>query len=530
MPHPGTATPGDGESSLVSPVLPSANAYPEDAGSSPSTSSPLLKPARANEDAGIFSSSSSHSNTASSSSSGRVLPPSRDRPLSIEELRSRADSSYQREASGAQVDLRIQEQFGNQASSSSSSSSTTKQQPTLTPPKGWLHFVAGGVGGMCGGIITAPLDVVKTRLQSDLFQQKVKASTASASANNSILGHTKKLGMHFVETGQLLKEIATKEGPRALFKGLGPTLVGAVPARSINFATYGNGKILLAEHLNNGKETPVIHLTAAALAGIATATATNPIWVVKTRMQLESHQMAQSEKASREQAVRRGPSPASSVKTPTASFSTHARLAVPPSTSRSSAATIGVPSTSTFFQPARSPPRPSTNSLKMISIIVKNEGIKGLYKGMSASYLGVAEGTIQWVLYEYLKRNQASSSSSKDSKPSILSGTIGPAGIAKFTAALISYPHEVIRTRLRQQPPVGSGIPPKYTGLLQTIKIVFKEEGFVALYGGLSAHLMRVVPNAAVMFTIYELALKLGTDVQQQQHTNSQITKETSDQ
>ncbi len=32
--------------------------------------------------------------------------------------------------------------------------------------------------------------------------------------------------------------------------------------------------------------------------------------------------------------------------------------------------------------------------------IVKKEGITGLYRGMTASYLGVSEGVIQWVLYE----------------------------------------------------------------------------------------------------------------------------------
>jgi solute carrier family 25 protein 33/36 len=32
--------------------------------------------------------------------------------------------------------------------------------------------------------------------------------------------------------------------------------------------------------------------------------------------------------------------------------------------------------------------------------IIKQEGIRGLYRGMSASYLGVSEGVIQWVLYE----------------------------------------------------------------------------------------------------------------------------------
>lgn len=59
----------------------------------------------------------------------------------------------------------------------------------------------------------------------------------------------------------------------------------------------------------------------------------------------------------------------------------------------------------------------------------------------------------------------------------------------------------MIRTRLRQ-PPIN-GIK-KYTGLYQTLKVIIAEEGAGRLYGGLSAHLLRVVPNAAVMFSIYE--------------------------
>ena len=37
---------------------------------------------------------------------------------------------------------------------------------------------------------------------------------------------------------------------------------------------------------------------------------------------------------------------------------------------------------------------------------------------------------------------------------------------------------------------------------------VIAEEGAASLYGGLSAHLMRVIPNAAVMFFIYEAVLR----------------------
>lgn len=53
----------------------------------------------------------------------------------------------------------------------------------------------------------------------------------------------------------------------------------------------------------------------------------------------------------------------------------------------------------------------------------------------------------------------------------------------------------------------------KYTGIVQCVRLVFKEEGMVALYGGLVPHMLRVVPSAAIMFGSYEFILKLlGAD------------------
>jgi hypothetical protein len=40
------------------------------------------------------------------------------------------------------------------------------------PRKQWISFLAGAVGGMAGTTLTAPFDVVKTRLQSDLYATK----------------------------------------------------------------------------------------------------------------------------------------------------------------------------------------------------------------------------------------------------------------------------------------------------------------------------------------------------------------------
>ncbi|KAG8944373.1 hypothetical protein FRC00_010603, partial [Tulasnella sp. 408] len=143
-------------------------------------------------------------------------------------------------------------------------------------------------------------------------------------------------------------------------------------------------------------------------------------------------------------------------------------------------------------------------SLNLTASIIRVEGIRGLYKGLSASYLGVTEGTIQWVLYERLKKKVAGQGGATE-----WLGMLGAAGAAKFTASLITYPHEVLRTRLRQDPPILNGVPkPKYTGLYQTLRLVLAEEGAAALYGGLSAHLLRVIPNAAIMYTVYETFIR----------------------
>jgi len=309
---------------------------------------------------------------------------------------------------------------------------------------------------MCGAIVTSPFDVVKTRLQSDLFRQKHSGVGAVVGDSVVLVRRPGGILWHFVETVHIIRDIARDESPHALFKGLVPTLVGVIPARSINFFTYGNGKQIIANQFNNGRENSYVHLCAAAIAGVITGTATNPIWVVKTRMQLS----------------------ASNNSTP----ATTAGRAV------SSPASFSGGSVSTTIRQ-----------------IAREEGIRGFYKGLSASYLGVTEGTIQWVLYERLKL--LTTGTEGQGALQEWAGMLGSAGTAKCVASLITYPHEVLRTRLRQ--PLVNGRK-RYTGLIQTLRLVIAEEGARSLYGGLSAHLMRVVPNAAVMYSIYEGLLRWG--------------------
>ena len=71
---------------------------------------------------------------------------------------------------------------------------------------------------------------------------------------------------------------------------------------------------------------------------------------------------------------------------------------------------------------------------------MREEGIRGFYKGLNASYLGVTEGTIQWVLYERLKIIIAIDGQ-KGGPPWL--GILTSAGSAKLIATMITYSHEV---------------------------------------------------------------------------------------
>jgi solute carrier family 25 protein 33/36 len=45
----------------------------------------------------------------------------------------------------------------------------------------------------------------------------------------------------------------------------------------------------------------------------------------------------------------------------------------------------------------------------------------------------------------------------------------------------------------------------KYTGMWQSLRVIAQEEGRAGLYSGMGIHLIKVVPNSALMFLTYEV-------------------------
>lgn len=285
------------------------------------------------------------------------------------------------------------------------------------------RFLSGGVAGTVASLVTNPLEVIKTQLQS---------------SNKEFLAVKRN---PFTVASKILEQ----DGLSGFFRGLPPTLLGIIPSRSAYFYVYQRTKKFLSPKFPEG--SPSNALVSGVLAGIAGNTLTNPIWMVRTRMQLITDRTA----GQREYAG--------------------------------------------YFD--------------AISTIFKEEGLGGFYKGITASYWGCAEGALQFIVYEQIKTRLLVKQNELREKRGLPSTNELPkatyfwaAAASKAVAAVATYPHEVARTRMREQARAGVF---KYKGMWQTLRLMAKEEGPKSLYSGMGIHLLKVVPNSATMFLCYEI-------------------------
>lgn len=151
------------------------------------------------------------------------------------------------------------------------------------------------------------------------------------------------------------------------------------------------------------------------------------------------------------------------------------------------------------------------NALQCARYVYQTEGIRGFYRGLTASYAGISETIICFAIYESLKKHlkevqlPPSSTNGTERNSTNFFGLMFAAAVSKGCASCIAYPHEVIRTRLREE---GT----KYKTFIQTARLVAREEGYLAFYRGLFAQLIRQIPNTAIVLSTYELIVYLLED------------------
>eukprot|EP00455_Lapot_gusevi_P033354 TRINITY_DN3646_c0_g4_i3.p1 TRINITY_DN3646_c0_g4~~TRINITY_DN3646_c0_g4_i3.p1 ORF type:complete len:304 (+),score=87.95 TRINITY_DN3646_c0_g4_i3:75-986(+) len=144
-----------------------------------------------------------------------------------------------------------------------------------------------------------------------------------------------------------------------------------------------------------------------------------------------------------------------------------------------------------------------------LSKIYASQGIRGLYRGINATLMGIAPYVaINFTTFDILKRKFLPNREHEHFDAINL--CLG--AIAGGTAATFTYPSDVIRRRMQLQDFGGIELP-RYKGVADCARKIYKYEGIRGLYKGLTACYLKVMPSMAIAFMTYErLRTVLGFD------------------
>ena len=245
-------------------------------------------------------------------------------------------------------------------------------------------------------------------------------------------------------------KIYKTEGIKGLYRGYKATLMTTPVFQSIYFPLYEKLRLEVSKTLNVDKSNPKVVAISSGSAGMIWNIITNPFWLVRTRMQAEVFRHSSQLHYSRRY----------------------------------------------------------KSVFGSIYKIYTREGFFALYTGLSASLIGLSHVWIYFPLYEtlknYFKSTYQTNGEGLDSKFIVCSSLS-----AKLITTCITYPHEVVRSR---QQDVRS-FDKHSKRLSQVIKRTYKQEGLKAFYKGFSLNLIRMLPQNALLFLVYEKLSMLFTNL-----------------
>ncbi|RCK66933.1 Mitochondrial nicotinamide adenine dinucleotide transporter 1 [Candida viswanathii] len=237
------------------------------------------------------------------------------------------------------------------------------------------------------------------------------------------------------------KTILREEGARGLYRGLVPTMIGYLPTWTIYFTVYERAKRFYPGFLHkyNIENPSVIHFCSALTAGMTSSIAVNPIWVVKTRLMVQNGMEKKNE---------------------------------------------------VYYK----------GTIDAFKEMYKSEGIRAFYSGLIPSLFGLLHVGIHFPVYEKLKTIlHCSTTTGEQGSTLTLWRLIAASSISKMIASTITYPHEILRTRMQLRQDTG-----KSRSLLKTVVSIFRNEGLKGFYAGYFTNLARTVPASAVTLVSFE--------------------------
>jgi solute carrier family 25 (mitochondrial folate transporter), member 32 len=313
-----------------------------------------------------------------------------------------------------------------------------KDEANLTPvhtkkkANTFQHLISGMTAGIVTTVCLHPLDLIKTRFQ--VYEGNIGRAHKKAKYRSTWHG---------------LRTIVYNEGVSALYQGISPAIFGSGSSWGLYFffyETYKKQNKFLLDGNNFYNNKTFLNLCSSTQAGVTTVFITNPIWLVKTRMQVQDKSL------------------------------------------HNAANEVGGTSTRQTFY--RSMPH-------AFKTIVQEEGFFALYRGLLPALFLVSHGVIQFVVYEELKTIATNDGTAK-------LGLVEPlwmGAMSKTIASTATYPWQTIKSRIQQRQKLNAK---PYNGMIDCGTRIIKNEGIRGLYKGLAPNLIRIAPSAAITFFTYE--------------------------
>lgn len=302
------------------------------------------------------------------------------------------------------------------------------------------HLAGGTLAGAVSTITLYPLDLIKVRFQANAF-----------------VGQSPWIG-------SAARQIFHTEGWRGLYGGIGPSLVGATIANGGFFFIYEFAKDQMRRP-RAGSTTEVQlssqhYLAASMWAGAVMVLMTNPIWLIKTRLQLQQQR-------------------------------------------------LGTMASGNDYR----------GLLHGLRCVVREEGWLALYRGIVPALLLTSNGAVQFMIYEKLKvvdpLQTAAAFCGMPSGCPTFAASFTNGGLAKIFASCATYPYQVVKTRVQQRTstkvPKSSceGSSGELARTLRHAATIWRNEGIRGFFKGCWPNAVRVAPNAAITFAVYEETVKL---------------------
>uniref|UniRef100_A0A8C7FWV0 Mitochondrial 2-oxodicarboxylate carrier n=1 Tax=Oncorhynchus kisutch TaxID=8019 RepID=A0A8C7FWV0_ONCKI len=143
--------------------------------------------------------------------------------------------------------------------------------------------------------------------------------------------------------------------------------------------------------------------------------------------------------------------------------------------------------------------QPSTFSQARNIINADGFGLRGLNKGLTST-LG-RHGVFNMIYFGFYFNVKDAIPASQD--PTLEFLRKFAIGLASGTiSSCVNIPFDVAKSRIQAPQPIPGEI--KYRTCFQTMGLVYREEGYLALYKGLVPKIMRLGPGGAVMLLVYE--------------------------